>query len=75
MSGLGSRARRVEANNRAKLDVYANKGSPMKENPFKDPRQQRIYAKSYNSLMEHYHEMEELIAEMEKVYGSYTFRR
>ena len=75
MSGRGSRARRVEANNRAKLDVYANKGGPMKGNPFKDSRQQRIYAKSYNSMLEHYHAMEELIAEMEKVHGSYTFRR
>lgn len=69
MSGKQSRQRRKDAVNRARADVYANKGSPYRNNPFTDERQARLYEKYYNQFVDHYHNMESTFKEMAEAYG------
>lgn len=69
MTGACSRARRKDAVNRARDDVYARKGKPMAYQPFTCARQARIYKESYSGFREMYWRMEALRVELEQVYG------
>lgn len=75
MPGKNSRARRVEAVQKARQDVYASRGAEMGEVPFSDERQARIYQKAYLANRRSYHEMEALNKELWLAYtGSYEPR-
>lgn len=56
MSGKASRAARVEAVNRAREEVYRNKGIEYEDvdNPFSNPRQARIFEKYYRQFSSRY---------------------
>jgi hypothetical protein len=73
MSGKGSRSRRVDAENRARRDVYDSCGDTITHLPYSDPRQARIYESAYAKWRSHYWRMERLMDEMAEVYGE--FRR
>jgi hypothetical protein len=62
MSGGSSRRRRQEAAARAKRDVYERRGGPPPQvNPFKCPRQARIYTESYIKIRTQYQTTEAMI--------------
>ena len=69
MSGEGSRARRVEAYERARADVYRRRGGNMAGIPFTCPRQKAIYAKAYAQQQARYWESERMCAELYAAYG------
>lgn len=70
MSGSGSRARRVAAVKRARDDVYSSRCSSICTPPFNNDRQNRIYREYYQKFYNQYLYFEQLIEEMESVYGA-----